>query len=160
VTRQPARLLVACLATASMSLVGCAGELTEQDKQAAAEYGHRQQNTGHHFSSSPTTSTSALPSTFRTWQELATIVGCEAELQGRAADFRQAMCVKDGDSFVFLDFDTEQGQRDWLEYAVLYGGVYLVGERWVLSGRSKEYMESLRPTLGGNIEWSDEHGGS
>lgn len=144
-----------------MLLAGCAGELTEEDKQAAAEYGsHPQAKSGHHPGTAPPTSTSVLPSKFYTWQELAATVGCRAELQGRAADFRQATCVKDGESFVFLDFDTAKGQRDWLDYAVLYGGIYLVGDRWVLSGKSREYMESLRPALGGNIEESDEHGGS
>jgi hypothetical protein len=143
-----------------MLLAGCAQELSEQDRQAAAEYdSHRQQRTGHHPSAAPTTSASALPSRFRTWQELADVIGCEARLQGRAADFRQAACVKDGDTFVLLDFDTKKGQRDWLEYAMLYGGIYLVGDRWVLSGRSKEYMEGLRSTLGGKVEWTNEHGG-
>lgn len=152
-------MLVSCLAAASMLLVGCAGELTEEDKQAAAEYGaHPQGKSGHHGSAAP--STSVLPSKFHTWQQLAAVVGCRAELQGRAADFRQAVCVKDGETFVFLDFDTQKGQRDWLDFAVLYGGVYLVGDRWVLSGKSREYMESLRPELGGNIEESDEHGSS
>jgi hypothetical protein len=142
-----------------MLLSGCAAELTEQDKQAAADYGKHPLQTGHR-PGSPTTETSRLPSKFHTWQQLAETVGCEATLQGRAADFRQAMCVKDGESYVFLDFDTAKGQRDWLEYAVLYGGIYLVGDQWVLSGKSREYMESLRPKLGGNIEESDEHGSS
>lgn len=143
-----------------MVLAGCAGELTEQDKRAAAEYGtHRQHRTGHHATGTPTP-TSTLPSASYTWQELAATVGCRAKLQGRTTDFRHAVCVKDGDSFVFLDFDTVRGQRDWLEYAVIYGGIYLVGDRWVLSGRSKDYLESLRPTLGGDIEESDEHGSS
>ncbi|GAB3452621.1 hypothetical protein [Actinophytocola sediminis] len=156
-TRHPARLLVACLA-AAMLLAGCAGELTEQDKQAAADYGEHQQNqAGHRPNRS--LSTSSLPSKFLTWQQLAETVGCRAELQGKAADFRQAMCVKDEDAFVFLDFDTKRGQRDWLEYAVGYGGIYLVGDRWVVSGRSREYLEGLRRELGGGIEESDEHSG-
>jgi len=157
VTRIPARLLVSCLTVASVLLTGCAAGLTEADKQAAAEYGSAHgQNSKH----APSTSTSRMPSEFQSWQQLASTVGCEAKLQGKAADFRQAACVMDGETYVFLDFDTTKGQRDWLEYAVLYGGIYLVGERWVLSGKSREYMESLRPKLGGNIEEDTSHGSS
>jgi hypothetical protein len=159
VTREPARLLVACLAAASMLVAGCAGELTEQDKLAAAAYNDHRPGAGHGSGEAPAT-TSSLPSKPLTWRQLAHTVGCRATPQGRAADFRQAACVKDGDSFVFLDFDTAKGQRDWLEYAVVYGGIYLVGDRWVLSGRSREYMESLRQELGGDVRGTGEHGGS
>ncbi|OLF16784.1 hypothetical protein [Actinophytocola xanthii] len=161
-TRLPARSLVACLAAASLLLAGCAGELTEEDKRAAAEYDSHEQDDGggHHARSTPSTSASALPTKFYTWQELAATVGCTARLQGRAADFRQASCVHEGETFVFLDFDTEQGQQSWLEYALLYGGVYLVGDRWVLSGKSREYMESLLPKLGGTIAEDSSHGSS
>jgi hypothetical protein len=151
-------MLVAGLVVASLGLAGCAAELTEEDKRAAAEYESHERDAPH--GGEPATSTSRMPSTYMTWRQLASVIGCEAKLQGKAADMRHAVCAKDGDTFVMLDFDTAKGQRDWLDYATLYGGVYLVGERWVLSGRSKEYMESLRPELGGNIEESTEHGSS
>jgi hypothetical protein len=162
VTRLPARSLVSCLAAASMLLTGCAGELTEEDKRAAAEYDSHEQRDGggHHVRSAPSTSATPLPTKFYTWQQLAATVGCEARLQGRAADFRQATCEHEGATFVFLDFDTKQGQESWLEYALLYGGVYLVGDRWVLSGKSREYMESLLPTLGGVVAEDSSHGAS
>jgi hypothetical protein len=161
VTRPTARSLGSCLIAASVLLAGCAGELTEEDKRAAAEYGsHEQEGGGHHARSTPSTSASPLPTKFYTWQQLAAAVGCEARLQGRAADFRQAVCEHEGETFVFLDFDTKQGQESWLEYAVLYGGVYLVGDRWVLSGKSREYMESLLPKLGGTIAEDSSHGSS
>ncbi|HEX2132145.1 MAG TPA: hypothetical protein VHH15_11345 [Actinophytocola sp.] len=152
------RLLASCLAVVSVLLAGCAGELSAEDLRAAEAYGssHEQDR---HGAGAPATTTS-MPSEFHTWRELAATVGCTAKLQGRAADFRHAACVKDGYTIVFLDFDTVRGQRDWLESGLLYGGVYLVGDRWVLSGRSREYMESLRPELGGNIEEATTHGGS
>jgi hypothetical protein len=140
----------------SVLLAGCAGELTAEDVRAAEAYGsHGQDGHGGDISRS----TDSMPSEFRTWRELAATVGCTARLQGTADDFRHAACVKDGDTIVFLDFDSAEGQRDWLDSGLLYGGVYLVGERWVVSGRSREYMESLRPELGGNIEEALTHGG-
>ncbi|OLF11673.1 hypothetical protein BLA60_12130 [Actinophytocola xinjiangensis] len=141
-----------------LAVGGCAGELTERDRQAAAAYNDHRGGSGH-GAGTPTTA-AALPSEPLTWRQLAHTVGCQATLQGHTSDFRQASCVKDGDAFVFLDFDTARGQRDWLEYAVLYGGIYLSGDRWVLSGDSREYMESLREELGGGIEGTGEHGGS
>ncbi|MCT2586934.1 hypothetical protein [Actinophytocola gossypii] len=150
------RLLASCLAVVSMVLAGCAAELTEEELRAAEGYGSHEE--GGHGAAAPRT-TNSMPSEFHTWRELADTVGCTARLQGRADDFRHAACVKDGDTIVFLDFDSVEGQRDWLDSGLLYGGVYLVGERWVLSGRSREYMESLRPELGGDIEEALTHGG-
>ncbi len=99
-----------------------------------------------------TSSTSIAPTKRYTVRQLAAAVGCTAKMQDQAADFRQAACVKGKDDFVFLDFDTAEGQKAWLEYAVTFGGVDLVGDRWVMSGKSKEYMETLRGTLGGTIQ--------
>jgi hypothetical protein len=53
---------------------------------------------------------------------------------------------------VFLDFDTTAGQRAWLDHAQQYGGVYLVGNRWLLSAKSAAYMETLRAKFGGSVE--------
>ncbi|MPZ84898.1 MAG: hypothetical protein GEV28_32750 [Actinophytocola sp.] len=100
----------------------------------------------------PTTTSSTPPAQAYTVEELAAKLGCAAELQGKAADFRQASCTVDGANFVLLDFQTADGQRAWLDYATMFGGVYLAGERWALSGKSKEYLEELRTTLGGTIE--------
>ncbi|WP_328967490.1 hypothetical protein [Streptomyces sp. NBC_00239] len=83
---------------------------------------------------------------------MASAVGCTAEITLKAADYRQATCKTAQADYVFVDFDTAEGQRAWLDYAQLYGGVYLVGDRWALSAKSKEYMESLRATLGGTVE--------
>jgi hypothetical protein len=85
-------------------------------------------------------SPSGIPAQFFTVPQLAATIGCEANLMGKAADYRPAKCTVDGAEFVFVDFDTAEGQRAWLDYATLYGGVYLVGDRWALSGKSKEYI--------------------
>jgi len=97
-------------------------------------------------------SPTSVPDKAYTVEQLAAAVGCEPKFQGKAADFRQAGCTVDGDPFVFLQFDKAEGQQAWLEYATLYGGIYLVGDRWVLSGKSKEYMEDLKGTLGGSVK--------
>ncbi|MFD7917034.1 hypothetical protein ACFV30_41250 [Streptomyces sp. NPDC059752] len=88
----------------------------------------------------------------KTVQQLASEVGCTAEITVRAADYRQATCKTAEADYVFVDFDTSDGQRAWLDYAKMYGGIYLVGDRWALSAKSKEYMESVRATLGGTVE--------
>lgn len=98
--------------------------------------------------------TTSVPSKPYTVEELAATVGCTPEFQGKPMDFRQAVCESGGRQFVLLDFATATGQRDWLEYSQMYGGVYLVGERWVLSASSKDYMVELSRTLGGSIEQS------
>ncbi|MEV7169217.1 hypothetical protein AB0O18_05945 [Streptomyces sp. NPDC093224] len=87
-----------------------------------------------------------------TVEQLASAVGCTAEITSQASDYRQATCRSAQADHVLLDFDTAEGQRAWLDYAQMYGGVYLVGDRWALSAKSKEYMESLRATLGGTVE--------
>lgn len=103
-------------------------------------------------------SASSKPAHAWTVQQLAAAMGCQAAPTVEGADFRQATCTAAGAQFVLLDFDTAKGQRDWLDYAKPYGGVYLVGDRWVLSGESKEYLQTLQATLGGTIEEDSTHG--
>lgn len=100
----------------------------------------------------------ARPSERLTVSQLAATLGCAAKVAGKAADFRQATCTAAGARFVLLDFDTAKAQRDWLDEAVPYGGVYLVGDRWALSGESALYLRNLQVTLGGAIEDGASHG--
>jgi len=102
---------------------------------------------------SPGATPSATPSLGAlTVEALATKLGCEAKVTLKAADYRKADCTTSAGRHVLFDFDTTTGQRAWLEYAELYGGIYLVGERWALSAVSREYMQSLQPKLGGTLE--------
>ncbi len=87
-----------------------------------------------------------------TMDQLADEVGCTPERSGKALDFRQGTCRVDGDILVMNDFDTEKAKRDWLTGSELYGGIYLVGPRWVLSGNSLVYMKRVQQRLGGTIE--------
>jgi len=141
------------LAVAAVLLVGACGlNPTSSDGTAGTA------PASHHGATSLPTSTSdapSLPTRYFTVQELAAAVGCEATIQGKAADFREATCTMSGDKLTFVDFDTDAGQREWLDYATAYGGAYLVGERWALCGKSKDYLETLLPALGGKIEGGD-----
>jgi hypothetical protein len=110
---------------------------------------------GHGTATTTATSDTGTPAPFRTVDQLAATVGCTATLEGTAADFRQATCTKDGTTFVFVDFDTATGQREWLDYATSYGGLFLVGDRWAMSGKDRDYLESVRAKLGGAIEGSN-----
>jgi hypothetical protein len=112
----------------------------------------------HHHDAPMGPDTAARPSERLTVQQLATTIGCAAKLAGKAADFRQASCTAAGARFVLLDFDTAKAQRAWLDEAIPYGGVYLVGDRWALSGESALYLRNLQVTLGGAIEEGASHG--
>jgi hypothetical protein len=141
-------LTLPALVAAAVLLAGCSGggaASTASDAHA-----------GHTMTSSQP-STSSKPAQVMTVQQLAATLGCQATVS-KAADYRQARCTAAGTDFVLLDFDTAEGQRAWLDLAVAYGGVYLVGNRWALSGKSKEYLETLRNTLGGTIEENRSHG--
>jgi hypothetical protein len=143
----PPRLVITVLAAVSALLVaGCGGS-----PEAAA-------GAGPSHSASPSASPSAKASRALTVKQLAAAVGCTAKITSKAADYREATCKTSGVEHVFLDFDTAAGQRAWLDYAEMYGGVYLVGNRWVLSAKSKEYMETLAAKLGGTVEEQGPYG--
>lgn len=104
-------------------------------------------------------STSPAPKAARV-EQLASAAGCEPEFTTKVDDYRQAVCKNAKGKFVFLDFVTAKGQRDWLETAQMYGGVYLVGNRWVLSSSPRKNMERLRERFGGTIEEGTSYGGA
>jgi hypothetical protein len=95
-----------------------------------------------------------VPAKAYTVEQLAAEVGCEPEFQGTASDFRQAGCTAGDKKYVLLDFTSEDKQRAWLDDALPYGGTYLVGERWIMSGSSPRSMEELRGKVGGTLESS------
>lgn len=105
-----------------------------------------------------TTTTSSEPAPQYTVEQLAAKLGCTATFRGPTKGFRQGNCTKDGESIVLLDFETAENQKLWLGDAIAFGGIYLVGDRWALSGVSKEYMESLSKTLGGTVEDKQSYG--
>jgi hypothetical protein len=91
-------------------------------------------------------------------QQIAKELGCEVKLAGKFADYRQTPCEFGGKKFILVDFDTDEGAREWLEGSKSYGGYYLVGTRWVVSGNYLRDLSPLQDTLGGKIEKGDIHG--
>lgn len=85
-------------------------------------------------------------------EELASAMGCTADITTDVDDYKQGVCATDKAQYVFVSFATDAGKRDWLDAAQMYGGVYLVGKRWVLSAKPKKYMAAARNKLGGSIE--------
>ncbi|QKV91142.1 hypothetical protein HUT19_04790 [Streptomyces sp. NA02950] len=87
-----------------------------------------------------------------TVEQLASAVGCKPRFTVDVDDYRQAVCTTSRGKFLLLDFARAKGQRDWLETARMYGGVYLIGNRWVLSASPRKNMDELRKQFGGTIE--------
>lgn len=98
------------------------------------------------------------PSKPMTVLQLASGLGCEPELGGKYADYRLAWCQVKATKYVLTDFDTTEGQRTWLEHSKDYGGVYLVGERWLVTGNTLAEISPLQEKFGGKIEQGDIHG--
>ena len=109
-------------------------------------------------SENPTTTTSSKPAPHYTVEQLAAKLGCTATFRAPTKGFRQGSCTKDGKPFVLLDFENVENQDVWLENAISFGGIFLVGDRWALSGVSKEYLESLCKTLGGTVQDKESYG--
>lgn len=92
-------------------------------------------------------------------QQIAAVLGCKAEIGTVATELRQGSCRTDQGEFRMLTFAADTGQRDWLTEAQAYGGIYLVGTRWIVTAQSREALTGLRATLGGTIQAAPEHGG-
>ncbi|WP_277436791.1 hypothetical protein [Streptomyces sp. SPB162] len=91
-------------------------------------------------------------------QQIAAVLGCKAEIGVVATELRQGSCKTDQGEFRMLTFAADSGQRAWLTEAQAYGGIYLVGTRWIVTAQSREALTGLRATLGGTIQ-APEHGG-
>lgn len=114
-------------AAAAVALTGCAAQAETYDQKPPAPRAY-------------------------TVQQLASAIGCDAKVTLKAKDYRQAECTHEGIKYWLFDFDQASGQREWLDYAEMYGGIYLTGDRWALSAKSKEYMVELSKKIGGTVE--------
>lgn len=93
-------------------------------------------------------------------EQLAKSAGCKPDFTTEVDDYRQAVCRNSKGKFLFLDFISMKAQRDWLETAQMYGGVYLVGNRWALSSSPTKNMKTFRSEFGGTIEENGAFGSS
>ncbi|MFD8147168.1 hypothetical protein [Streptomyces sp. NPDC059708] len=99
---------------------------------------------------------SAAPATL---EQIAAALGCTAELGTQAEELRQGACETGQGAYRMTTFAAETGLRSWLAEAEPYGGVYLVGNRWVVTGPSADALAGLRERLGGSVENGAAHTG-
>ncbi|WP_262701289.1 MULTISPECIES: hypothetical protein [Streptomyces] len=147
----PRAVAVVAAVGALLAIAGCGGGDGGGKADAKAEAGGN--------AARPSASASPTPKAARV-EQLASAAGCKPEFTTKVDDYRQAVCKNSKGKFLFLDFVTAKNQRDWLETAQMYGGVYLVGNRWVLSSSPRKNMERFRERFGGTIEEGTSYGGA
>ncbi|MFI6037246.1 hypothetical protein ACIBBD_24335 [Streptomyces sp. NPDC051315] len=81
---------------------------------------------------------------------IAGLTGCEAEIRIEADELREGVCHTETADYVITTFPAERYKLAWLDAAGVYGGTYLVGERWVVSARP-DVLQRFRPKLGGTV---------
>ncbi|MEU3724090.1 hypothetical protein [Streptomyces sp. NPDC031705] len=77
----------------------------------------------------------------------------------QADELRQGACATGQGAYRMTTFAAEQGLRSWLAETRVYGGVYLVGDRWVVTAQSADALTALRERLGGTLENGSAHAG-
>ncbi|MCX5382835.1 hypothetical protein [Streptomyces sp. NBC_00083] len=93
-----------------------------------------------------------------TLEQLAARAACHPVLSTDSAELRQANCTTGDGRYVLATFATDRGQREWINEAEDYGGVYLVGRKWVAVG-SEPVVTALHGRLGGSVETGTMHSG-
>ncbi|MER7731799.1 hypothetical protein ABTX80_13035 [Streptomyces erythrochromogenes] len=91
-------------------------------------------------------------------EQIATTIGCTPEVSVEADELRQGGCETGQGSYRMATFAAQKGLRAWLDEARAYGGVYLVGDRWVVTTQSADALNALRERLGGSVETGTSHG--
>ncbi|WP_371675585.1 hypothetical protein [Streptomyces sp. NBC_01276] len=92
-------------------------------------------------------------------EEIAGVLGCTAELSVEADELRQGACETAQGAYSVTTFAADQGLRSWLAETRTYGGVYLVGDRWVVTGPSAQALTAVHDRLGGTLETGTSHEG-
>lgn len=128
------------MALCAVLLSGCSANAHAQSPAAAA----------------PTSIPAAGPASI---QQIAAVLGCTANISVVATELRQGACRTDQGEYRMVTFAAETGQHAWLTEAQAYGGVYLVGTRWVVTAPSPDALKALRATLGGTIQAAPAHAG-
>ncbi|WP_050514669.1 hypothetical protein [Streptomyces rimosus] len=91
---------------------------------------------------------------------IAAALGCRAEVIVDAQELREGGCTTRAGTFRMLTFSSDANKRAWLTEAQAYGGTYLVGTRWSVTGPSRSALAPLRAALGGAVETGGGHGRS
>ncbi|WKV70761.1 hypothetical protein AW27_004040 [Streptomyces sp. PCS3-D2] len=90
-------------------------------------------------------------------EEIAKAIGCTAEVSVEAEELRQGGCETGQGAYRMATFAARDGARAWLDEARAYGGIYLVGDRWVVTTQSADALNALRERLGGSVETGTAH---
>ncbi|WP_413802745.1 hypothetical protein [Streptomyces iranensis] len=143
-------LRATAVGAALLFLAGCGGG----DRTHGA--GHEQKKV------SPATKEFAKPGKPAPLTKIADAIGCKATIVTEAEELRQGSCGSGQKRFTMVTFATDKGQHDWLTTSKDYGGMYLVGKRWSVTGLSMGSLEPLREKIGGSLEkgMSMSHGGT
>ncbi|MEF3114692.1 hypothetical protein [Streptomyces chrestomyceticus] len=91
---------------------------------------------------------------------IAAALGCRADIILDARELREGGCTTRAGVFRILTFSSDAKKRAWLTEAQAYGGSYLVGTRWSVTGPSPNALSPLRNSLGGTVESGAGHGHS
>ncbi|MEV5596394.1 hypothetical protein [Streptomyces sp. NPDC052496] len=92
--------------------------------------------------------------------QIAAALGCRADVIIDAQELREGGCTTRAGVFRILTFSSDATKRAWLTEAQAYGGSYLVGTRWSVTGPSRSALLPLRDRLGGTVESGAGHGHS
>ncbi|MBT2457555.1 hypothetical protein [Streptomyces sp. ISL-86] len=162
--RITARHVVPCVAVLIASLVcgGCTGQGQAAHRGAGGtdpvETPASSPVSSGPVSSAPAASGPASSARPATLQEIAAALGCAAEVTVDAEELKEGACGAGEEGYRMVTFSADQGQRAWLAESRMYGGTYLVGNRWVVTAASAEALAPLREHLGGTVETGDSHG--
>ncbi|WP_328313297.1 hypothetical protein OG432_25525 [Streptomyces sp. NBC_00442] len=100
----------------------------------------------------------AIETASGTLEQLAARAACHPVVSTDSAELRQANCTTADGRYVLATFATDRGQREWINEAKDYGGVYLVGRKWVAVG-AQAVVTALHGRLGGSVETGTVHSG-
>ncbi|WP_055532704.1 hypothetical protein [Streptomyces graminilatus] len=86
---------------------------------------------------------------------IAKLTGCEVSIRTNADELREGVCHTAKGDYLITTFPAEKYKLTWLDSAAIYGGKYLVGNRWVITAPPK-LQELLRKKVGGTfVDLSD-----
>jgi hypothetical protein len=105
--------------------------------------------------SARTSAPAAVPMSLET---LAKQTGCTVQVQTNAAELRQGYCKTGAGRYVLLTFPSDKAAKTWFTEARNWGGIYLIGARWIIVGTTQQ-LQGFRVQVGGEITPGDDHGG-
>ncbi|MGW0706724.1 hypothetical protein ACWD4G_12310 [Streptomyces sp. NPDC002643] len=82
---------------------------------------------------------------------LARLTGCEVKIRTEAEELREGVCHTAAGDYLITTFPEEELKLTWLETAAIYGGKYLVGPRWAISGK-EDVITPMKEKVGGELQ--------